>query len=142
MEKSLHRNKFDIIKCCSLLSLSLENSRTKRCVQRGHRVLHIRSSVILIMDPWGCISHGVTARWSIEFLSSLCAGITIGTRLPWSPMESHRPVHLPARSPPRWKLSLSRFLPLALFRAFSQHPRCNLCLQLISGSRPYRKKSG
>lgn len=78
-------------------------------------IRELRSSVILIMDPWGCISHGVTARWSIGFLSSLRRDL----RRHQAPMESHGPVHLPARSPPRWKLSLFLSLPFARALALS-----------------------
>ena len=57
-----------------------------------------------------------------------------------STLGSHRLVHLPARSPPRWKLSLSLSLSLSLFPsrllprvlfASLQHPHSNPCLQLI-----------
>lgn len=91
------------------------------------------------MDPRGCISHGVTARWSIEFLSSLYFGITIGTRLPWSPID---PYTCPRdHRPAGYFLSLSLAFSLSLSRAnVLQHPRCNPCLELISGPRSNSKE--
>lgn len=68
----------------------------------------IRGSIVPIMGPWGCISHGVTARWSIEFLSPLWSGSRSkrGSHgVPWTqpaPAHGHRPAEnfslLPDRS--------------------------------------------
>lgn len=101
--------------CFALWKILAQKNTHKEVIGGRKRIREFRSSVILIMNPWGCISHGVTARWSIGFLSSLRRDL----RRPQAPMESHGPVHLPARSPPRWKLSLSFSLSLALSRSFT-----------------------
>lgn len=114
------------------LSKTLARKDMYKEVIGGRRKCIRENSMILIMDPWGCISHGVTARWSIGFLSSLRRDL----RRHQAPMKSHGPVHLPARSPPRWKLSFSLSLSLLLAPSRSLRfpptsARGNPCLQLI-----------
>ncbi|KAG7188708.1 hypothetical protein KM043_008330 [Ampulex compressa] len=56
-----------------------------------------RGSIAFIMDPWGCISHGVTARWSIEFLSPFRRDLHPNE----APMGSREPnQHLPTATTP------------------------------------------